>query len=108
MVSLENDEITFEKVKTNIMKNSNTILLTATNQACNIISQYCVETLFKNQPIVVTVINGNKQVISIYKNEAMIITENRYYKVNHFYFDKCFWYYYNDSLNVEKLTFYIL
>ena len=82
LVSLENDEIMFEKVKINIMKNPNTIFLTATNRACDIINQFCVETLFENQPIVATIVNGNKQVINIYRNQAMIITENRYYKIS--------------------------
>ena len=64
-ISLENDEITLEKVKTNISKNPNTIFLTATNRACDVINQFCIETLFENQPVVATIVNGNKQVINI-------------------------------------------
>ena len=60
------------------MKNPNTIFLTATNWACDITSQFCVEALFQNQPIGATIVDGNKQVINIYRNEAMIITEKRY------------------------------
>ena len=41
------------------MKNPNTVFLTATNWACNIISQFCIETMFQNQPIDDTIVDGN-------------------------------------------------
>ena len=77
-MSLENDKITMEKVQTSIMTNPNTIFLTATSRACDVINQFCVETLLQNQPTVATIVDGNKQLMNIYRNEAITITENRY------------------------------
>ena len=78
LMSLENDKITMEKVQTSIMTNPNTIFLTATNWARDVINQFCVETLLQNQPTVATIVDGNKQLMNIYRNEAITITENRY------------------------------
>ena len=47
------------------MKKPSTIFLTATNRACDIINQFCVETMFQNRPIVVAIVDGNKQVLNI-------------------------------------------
>ena len=78
LMSLENDKITMEKVQTSIMTNPNTIFLTATNRARDVINQFCVETLLQNQPTVATIVDGNKQLMNIYRNEIIAITENRY------------------------------
>lgn len=71
LVLFENDEITLEKSKIDIMKNPYSAFLEVTNQACNIINQFSVDTLLKNQPIVATIIDGNKQVINIYRNDKL-------------------------------------
>ena len=78
LMSLENDKITMEKVQTSFMINPNTIFLTATNRARDVINQFCVETLLQNQPTVATIVDGNKQLMNIYRNEIIAITENRY------------------------------
>lgn len=71
LVLFENDEITLEKNKIDIMKNPYSAFLEVTNQASNIINQFSVERLLKNQPIVATIIDGNKQVINIYRNDKL-------------------------------------
>ena len=84
LVSLNNDKITLEKIKTNTMKNSNIIFLRATNQASDNINQFFVETLFQKQLVIAIIINYNRQVIDIYRDEAVIIRENRCYQANFF------------------------
>lgn len=67
LVLFENDEITLEKNKIDIMKNPYSAFLKVTNQACNLINQFSVETLLK----IATIIDGNKQVINIYRNDKV-------------------------------------
>lgn len=77
IVPLSDDRITIEKVAINIRHNPSTTFLAPTNAAVNSVNQDVVEVLFSDHTPLMTVINGQQIPIPIYRNMALVITENR-------------------------------
>ena len=78
LVSLSNDHITQEKVKTNILTNLHTIFLVPTNSTVDIINNFVINLLFRHQTPFMVITNGLQNQMPIHRNMTVVITENRY------------------------------
>ena len=85
LVSLSNDDITEEKVKTNIFANPHTIFLAPTNSTVDIINNFVINVLFRDQRPLMIITNGLQNHMLIHRNMTVVITENRY-SLSTFYF----------------------
>ena len=85
LVSLSNDDITEEKVKTNIFANPHTIFLAPTNSNVDIINNFVINVLFRDQRPLMIITNGLQNHMPIHRNMTVVITENRY-SLSTFYF----------------------
>ena len=85
LVSLSNDDITEEKVKTNIFANPHTIFLAPTNSTVDIINNFVINVLFRDQRPLMIITNGLQNHMPIHRNMTVVITENRY-SLSTFYF----------------------
>ena len=70
--------ITIDKVRVNVLANPHTLFLAPSNSTAETINRYVTDILFENHTSLVEVINGFKLPMKIYKDMAVIITENRY------------------------------
>ena len=78
LVSLSNDDITEEKVKTNILANPHTIFLAPTNSTVDIINNFVINVLFRDQRPLMIITNGLQNHMPIHRHMTVVITENRY------------------------------
>ena len=78
LVSLSNDEITEEKVKTNILPNPHKIFLAPTNSTVHMINNFVINVLFRDQTPLMVITNGLQNQMPIHRNTTVVITENRY------------------------------
>ena len=78
LVSLSNEHITQEKVKTNILTNLHTIFLAPTNSTVDIINNFVINLLFRDQTPFMVITNGLQNQMPIHRNMTVVITENRY------------------------------
>ena len=80
LVSLSNDDITREKVETNITYNPHTTFLAPTNATVDVINNHVLNVLFSTQIPLIVVTNGLHSQMPVYRNMTVIITENRLVK----------------------------
>ena len=73
LVSLSNDDITKEKVKTNILMNPHTIFLPPANSTVDIIYNFVIDVLFRDHRPLMIITNALQNQMPIYRK-----TENRY------------------------------
>ena len=85
LVSLSNDNITEEKVKINIFANPHTIFLAPTNLTVDIINNFAINVLFRDQRPLMVITNGLQNPMPIHRYMTVVITENRY-SLSTFYF----------------------
>ena len=78
LVSFSNDEITPEKVQTNIFTNPHTTFLAPTNSTVDKINNFVINTLFRDHLPLMVITNGLQNQMPIHKNMTAVITENRY------------------------------
>ena len=85
LVSFSNDNITEDKVKTNIFVNPHTVFLAPTNSTVDIINNFAINILFRDQRPLMIIMNGLQNHMPIHRNMTVVITENRY-SLSTFYF----------------------
>ena len=78
LVSLSNDYITEEKVKRNIFANPHTIFLAPSNSTVDIINNFVINVLFRDQRPLMIITNGLQNHMPIHRHMTLVITENRY------------------------------
>ena len=86
LVSLSNDNITEDKVKTNVFANPHTTFLAPTNSTVDIINNFVINVLFRDQRPLMIITNGLQNQMPIYRNMTVVITENRYFLCTFYFF----------------------
>ena len=90
LVSLNDDTVTEEKVKVNILANPHTLFLAPTNATVERINEFVFNNLFGNENVMLYVINGLHTPVAIYKNMTYYYGKQVFPIFTLYFFIKCF------------------